>query len=704
MQKTFKMNLAGRDLIIETGKLAQLANGAVMVRYGETVIMSTATASQSPRDGIDFFPLSVDYEERLYAVGKIPGGFIKREGKPSEKAILTSRVIDRPIRPLFPKDLRNDVAVVNTVMSVEQDNSPEVAAMIGASAALSISDIPFKGPIGGVVLGLVDGEVVINPNTEQREKSQMYVTLAGTKDKVTMIEAGAKEVPEDVMIDAIKKGHAEIKKIVDFIDSIVKEVGKEKFKYESCDVPEDMFAAVKEFAYPKMREAVLAVDKQDRDNKIKTLTDDVKEHFAETYPEMESTLGEAVYKLEKKVVREYILEEDKRVDGRKLDEIRQLSAEVNILPRVHGSGLFQRGQTQVLTTLTLGALGEVQMLDGVDLEEEKRYMHHYNFPGYSVGEAKTSRGPGRREIGHGALAERALEPVIPSEEEFPYAIRLVSEVLMSNGSTSQGSVCGSTLALMDAGVPIKNPVAGISAGLVTDEKNPERYKVFMDIQGIEDFFGDMDFKVAGTKKGITAIQMDIKVTGLTYDIIEKAFALTKKGREDIIDNIILKAIAEPRKELSQYAPKIFTTNIDADKIRDVIGPGGKMINKIIAETGVKIDIEDDGKVFVSTSDEKAGRKAIQIIEGIAKDVEPGQIFMGKVMRIMPFGAFVEFLPGKEGLVHISKLDKKRVEKVEDVVKIGDEIMVKVMEVDKQGRINLSRKDAMPADTNEKTEG
>lgn len=704
MQKTFKMNLAGRDLIIETGKLAQLANGAVMVRYGETVIMSTATASQSPRDGIDFFPLSVDYEERLYAVGKIPGGFIKREGKPSEKAILTSRVIDRPIRPLFPKDLRNDVAVVNTVMSVEQDNSPEVAAMIGASAALSISDIPFKGPIGGVVLGLVDGEVVINPNTEQREKSQMYVTLAGTKDKVTMIEAGAKEVPEDVMIDAIKKGHAEIKKIVDFIDSIVKEVGKEKFKYESCDVPEDMFAAVKEFAYPKMREAVLAVDKQDRDNKIKTLTDDVKEHFAETYPEMESTLGEAVYKLEKKVVREYILEEDKRVDGRKLDEIRQLSAEVNILPRVHGSGLFQRGQTQVLTTLTLGALGEVQMLDGVDLEEEKRYMHHYNFPGYSVGEAKTSRGPGRREIGHGALAEKALEPVIPSEEEFPYAIRLVSEVLMSNGSTSQGSVCGSTLALMDAGVPIKNPVAGISAGLVTDEKNPERYKVFMDIQGIEDFFGDMDFKVAGTKKGITAIQMDIKVTGLTYDIIEKAFALTKKGREDIIDNIILKAIAEPRKELSQYAPKIFTTNIDADKIRDVIGPGGKMINKIIAETGVKIDIEDDGKVFVSTSDEKAGRKAIQIIEGIAKDVEPGQIFMGKVMRIMPFGAFVEFLPGKEGLVHISKLDKKRVEKVEDVVKIGDEIMVKVMEVDKQGRINLSRKDAMPADTNEKTEG
>lgn len=698
MSNIFSMELAGRKLVIETGRLAQLANGAVLVRYGDTVVHSTATASAAPRDGIDFFPLSVDYEERLYAVGKIPGGFIKREGKPTEKAILTSRVIDRPIRPLFPKDLRNDVAVVNTVMSVELDNSPEIAAMIGASAALSISDIPFKGPIGGVVLGLVDGEVIINPNVEQREKSQMYVTLAGTKEKITMIEAGANEVSEEVMLDAIKKGHEEIKKIVAFIEDMVKEVGKPKFDYKSCEVPPEVFSAVKEFAYDRMREAVLAVDKQERDDKISTLSQDVQDHFAETYPEMKSVLADAIYKLEKKVVRQYILEEGKRVDGRKLDEIRPLSADVGLLPRTHGSGLFQRGQTQVLTTLTLGAMGDVQMLDGLDEEETKRYMHHYNFPGYSVGEAKTSRGPGRREIGHGALAERALVPVIPSEEEFPYALRLVSEVLMSNGSTSQGSVCGSTLALMDGGVPIKAPVAGISAGLVIDEENPDRFVTFMDIQGIEDFFGDMDFKVAGTKKGITAIQMDIKVEGLSYEIIDQAFSLTKKGREDIIDNVILKAIPKVRTELSAFAPKIIRTNIDPDKIRDVIGPGGKMINKIIAETGVKIDIEDDGRVFVSCTDAKAGQKAIQIIEGIAKDIQPGMIFMGKVMRITTFGAFVEFLPGKEGLVHISKLDKKRVEKVEDVVNVGDEILVKVLEVDKQGRINLSRKDAMTETT------
>ncbi|MCX7921565.1 MAG: polyribonucleotide nucleotidyltransferase [Clostridia bacterium] len=702
MNKIFSMELAGRKLTIETGKLAQLANGAVLVRYGETVVLSTATASATPREGIDFFPLSVDYEERLYAVGKIPGGFIKREGKPSEKAVLTSRVIDRPIRPLFPKDLRNDVAVVNTVMSVEQDNSPEIAAMIGASAALSISDIPFNGPIGGIVLGLVDGQVVINPNAEQREKSQMYVTLAGTKEKITMIEAGANEVPDDVMLDAIKKGHQEIKKIVEFIDSIVKEVGKPKFEYTSYEVPEELFNAVKGYAYEKMREAVLAQEKQVRDQKIKALTDEVKQHLAETYPEMEKTISEAVYKLEKKVVRQYILEENKRVDGRQLKEIRALSAEVGVLPRTHGSGLFQRGQTQVLTTVTLGALGDVQMLDGLDLEETKRYMHHYNFPGYSVGEAKTSRGPGRREIGHGALAERALEPVIPNEVEFPYAIRLVSEVLMSNGSTSQGSVCGSTLALMDAGVPIKAPVAGISAGLVIDEQNENRFVTFLDIQGIEDFFGDMDFKVAGTKKGITAIQVDIKVDGLTDEIIEQAFELNRIGRIQIIDDVILKAISEPRKELSPFAPKILTTNIDPERIRDVIGPGGKMINKIISQTGVKIDIEDDGRVFVACVDAEAGKKAIMIIEGIAKDVEPGQIYMGKVMRITSFGAFVEFLPGKEGLVHISKLDKKRVEKVEDVVKVGDEILVKVIEVDKQGRINLSRKDAMP-ETEEKKE-
>lgn len=695
MQKTFTMELAGRTLTVETGKLAQLANGAALIRYGDTVILSTATASTAPREGIDFFPLSVDYEERLYAVGKIPGGFIKREGKPSEKAILTSRVIDRPIRPLFPKDLRNDVAVVNTVMSVDQDNSPEIAAMIGASVALSISDIPFNGPIGGVVLGLVDGEVIINPNTAQREKSDMYVTLAGTEEKITMIEAGAKEVPDEVMLDAVIKGHQEIKKIAAFIKGIAAEVGKPKFEYTSAEVPQEIFDAVKEIAYEKMRQAVLTDDKTVRDANVAALTEEVQQALAETFPEKTAVIAEAIYKLEKKVVRKYILDEGKRVDGRRLDEIRPMSADVAILPRTHGSGLFQRGQTQVLTTLTLGGIGEIQKLDGVDLEETKRYMHHYNFPGYSVGEAKTSRGPGRREIGHGALAERALEPVIPSEDEFPYAIRLVSEVLMSNGSTSQGSVCGSTLALMDAGVPIKAPVAGISSGLVIDDENPDRFVTFMDIQGIEDFFGDMDFKVAGTKKGITAIQMDIKVTGLSYEIIKQAFALTRKGRFQILDEIILPVISAPRPSLSPYAPKMFTMNIDPDKIRDVIGPGGKVINKIIDETGVKIDIEDDGRVFVATADEAAGKRALAIIEAIAKDVQPGQIFMGKVTRLMTFGAFVEFAPGKEGLVHISKLDKKRVEKVEDVCKVGDEMLVKVIEVDKQGRINLSRKDAMP---------
>lgn len=698
MSKKFSMELAGRTLTIETGKLAQLANGAALVRYGDTVVISTATASSSPRDGIDFFPLSVDYEEKLYAVGKIPGGFIKREGRPSERAILTSRVIDRQIRPLFPKDLRNDVTVVNTVLSVDQDNSPEIAAMIGSSIALSISDIPFNGPVAGIVLGLVDGHVIINPDAVQREKSDMYVTLAGTSEKITMIEAGAKEVTDEVMLDAIIKGHEEIKKITAFIKEIVDEVGKSDFEYKSSEVPQELFAAVKEIAYDTMREAVLATDKTVRDTKVAELTEDVQQKLAETYPDKKSAIAEAIYKLEKKVVRHYILDEGKRVDGRRLDEIRQMSADVSLLPRTHGSGLFQRGQTQVLTIVTLGGIGEIQKLDGVDLEEKKRYMHHYNFPGYSVGEAKTSRGPGRREIGHGALAERALEPVIPNEVEFPYAIRLVSEVLMSNGSTSQGSVCGSTLALMDAGVPIKAPVAGISAGLVTDDENPDRFVTFMDIQGIEDFFGDMDFKVAGTKKGITAIQMDIKVSGLSYEIIRQAFELTKKGRFQILDEVIAPVIAEPRTSLSPYAPKMYTMNIDPDKIRDVIGPGGKVINKIIAETGVKIDIEDDGRVFVATSDEAAGKRAIAIIEAIAKDVQPGQVFMGKVTRLMTFGAFVEFAPGKEGLVHISKLDSKRVDKVEDVVKVGDEFLVKVLEVDKQGRINLSRKDALPAAT------
>jgi len=694
------MDLAGRKLVVETGKMAQLSNGSCLVRYGDTVVHSAATASTKPRDGIDFFPLSVDYEERLYAVGKIPGGFIKREGRPSERAILTSRVIDRPIRPLFPKDLRNDVTAVNTVMSVDQDNSPEIVAMIGTSIALSISDIPFNGPIGGVIIGLVDGQLVMNPNAEQRAKSKMYVTLAGTKEKITMIEAGANEVSDEIMIDAIKKGHLVIKQVVDFINSMVAEIGKPKFEYQSAEVPEEVFNAVKEFSYSRMREAVLATDKQERDRKITSLTDDCQANLAETFPDMKAKIAESIYKLEKKVVREYILKENKRVDGRGLDEIRELSAEVAILPRTHGSGLFQRGQTQVLTVATLGALGDVQMLDGIDLEEEKRYIHHYNFPGYSVGEAKTSRGAGRREIGHGALAERALEPVLPSQEDFPYTIRLVSEVLMSNGSTSQGSVCGSTLALMDAGVPIKEPVAGISAGLVIDDNNPDNFKTFMDIQGIEDFFGDMDFKVAGTKNGITAIQMDIKVDGLTDEIIRQAFELTKKGRMQILNDVILKTIAEPRKDISPYAPKIITTNIDPDKIRDVIGPGGKMINKIIAETGVKIDIEDTGKVFILSPNTEAAMKALKIIEGIAKDIEAGQVYMGKVTRLMAFGAFVEILPGKEGLVHISKLDNKRVNKVEDVVAVGDEILVKVVEVDKQGRLNLSRKDAMPANPEE----
>jgi polyribonucleotide nucleotidyltransferase len=701
MNKTFTMELAGRNLTIETGQLAQLANGSALVRYGDTVILSTATASAAPREGIDFFPLSVDYEEKLYAVGKIPGGFIKREGKPSEKAVLTARVIDRPIRPLFPKDLRNDVVVVNTVLSVDQDNSPEIAAMIGTSVALSISDIPFNGPIGGVVLGLVDGEIVINPNAAQREKSDMYVTLAGTSEKITMIEAGAKEVSEEIMMQAVKKGHEEIKKITAFINGIVAEIGKPKFEYQSAELPKELYDAVYELAYEELRGAMLTDDKTVRDERVAALTADIQQKLAETFPEGSALIAEAIYKIEKKIVREYILKEGKRVDGRRLDEIRPMSAAVSLLPRAHGSGLFQRGQTQVMTIVTLGSISESQMLDGVDLEEEKRYMHHYNFPGYSVGEAKTSRGPGRREIGHGALAERALEPVIPSEEEFPYAIRLVSEVLMSNGSTSQGSVCGSTLALMDAGVPIKAPVAGISAGLIIDEENPEKFITFMDIQGIEDFFGDMDFKVAGTKKGITAIQMDIKVDGLSYEIIGQALELTKKGRWQILDEVILPVIQEPRKSLSPYAPKMFRMDIDPDKIREVIGPGGKIINRIIDETGVKIDIEDDGRVFVSTPDEEAGKRALAIIEAIAKDVQPGQVFLGKVTKIMNFGAFVEFAPGKEGLVHISKLDNRRVARVEDVCKVGDEMLVKVLDIDKQGRINLSRRDALPENNFEK---
>ena len=694
MKKVFNFEVAGRSVSVEVGQLSQLSNGSALVRYGETVVLSNVTASKQPREGIDFFPLSVDYEEKLYSVGKIPGGFIKREGKPTEKAVLVSRVIDRQMRPRFPKDLRNDVVIVNTVMSVEQDNSPEFASILGTAIALCISDVPFNGPIAGVILGLVDGKVVINPDTEQRAKSDMYVTLSADKENIVMIEAGANQVPDEVMLDAIKTGHEEIKRIIDFIETIVKEVGIPKFEYESADVPEDILTAVFNMAKDEMKIAIQSADKATRDNQVDAVSKKVQEKMAETFPDQTGKIGEALYKLQKKIVREMILEEHKRVDGRPLMDIRALSAEVSLLPRTHGSALFQRGQTQVLTNVTLGPLGEGQKLDGVDMEEGKRYMHHYNFPPYSVGEARSSRGPGRREIGHGALAERALEPVIPNEIDFPYAIRLVSEVLMSNGSTSQGSVCASTLALMDAGVPIKAPVAGISSGLVVDEENPDRFITFMDIQGIEDFFGDMDFKVAGTKEGITAIQVDIKVQGLSYEIIRQAFEITKKGRFQILDECMLPVISEPRSTLSQYAPKIYQTKIDVDKIREVIGPGGKVINKIIAETGVKIDIQEDGSVYVATSDETAGQKAIKIIEGIAGEVEVGAIFNGKVTRIMNFGAFVEFLPGKEGLVHISKLDNKRVDRVEDVVNVGDDILVKVMEVDKQGRINLSRKDAL----------
>ena len=693
MYKCYQMELAGRPLVIETGKFAELAGGAVMVRYGDTAVLSTATASAKPRDGIDFFPLSVDFEEKLYSVGKIPGGFIKREGRPTEKAILASRVIDRPIRPLFPTDLRNDVGVVNTVMSVEQDNSPEIAAMIGTSCAISISDIPFNGPIGGVVVGYVDGQHVINPTAEQREKSLLSMTVAGTKEKVVMIEAGAKEVSEDVVFEGIQLAHEEIKKICDFISGIQAEIGKEKFSYEPHVVDADLYEDVKSFAEDKLKIALDTDDKTIREKNLKVIYEEFYAHFADKYSDAEdgAAVTEAMEKLQKTIVRRWILDEGKRVDGRGILDIRPLSADVSLLPRTHGSGMFKRGQTQVLTVATLGAMGDAQALDGIDLDDQKRYMHHYNFPSYSVGETRPSRGPGRREIGHGALAERALEPVVPCEEEFPYAIRLVSEVLSSNGSTSQASVCASTLALMDAGVPIKAPVAGISVGLVTEG---ERFITMVDIQGLEDFYGDMDFKVAGTKEGITAIQMDIKIDGLTPAIIKQALSQTKDARIKIIDEVLLKTIEAPRESLSVYAPKIFTMTIDTDKIRDVIGSGGKTIQKIIAETGVKIDIEDDGKIYIATADEAMAQKAMEIIKGLTGNIEIGSIYKGKVVNILPFGAFVEFLPGKDGMVHISKLANKRVEKVEDEVNIGDEIMVKVVEIDRQGRINLSRKDAM----------
>ena len=697
MFKVFETEFCGRPLVVETGKMAQLAGGSCLVRYGETVVHATATASAKPRDGIDFFPLAVDYEEKLYSVGKIPGSFLKREGRPSEKAILASRCIDRPIRPLFPKDLRNDVAVVATVMSVEQDNDPVITAMIGASIAISISSIPFAGPIAGATVGLVDGKVVVNPTKEQRERSEMFLTIAGTKAKVNMIEAGAKEVPEDLMFEGIMAAHREIAKICEFIEGIQKEIGKPKFEYEHMVVPEELYEDVKAVAIDKVREALDTDDKNIREENLKTVYEYVYGELAEKYPEMEAAIDEALYKLQKYVVRRWILDDGKRVDGRQLDDIRPLSAEVGILPRTHGSGLFTRGQTQVLTVCTLGTVSEEQLLDGIDEEETKRYIHHYNFPSYSVGETRASRGPGRREIGHGALAEKALVPVIPSTEDFPYTIRMVSEVLSSNGSTSQGSICGSTLALMDAGVPIKAPVAGISCGLVTEG---DRYITMVDIQGLEDFFGDMDFKVAGTKKGITAIQVDIKIDGLAPEIIREALEKTKKARFKILDECMLPCISEPRAELNKYAPKIISTTIDPDKIREVIGSGGKTIQRIVAETGVKIDIEDDGTVFFATSDSEAAQRALKIVRGIAGDIEIGDVFDATVTRIMDFGAFVEYLPGKEGLVHISKLDNKRVEKVTDVVNVGDQIKVKLIEVDRMGRYNFSRRDALPKQTPE----
>ncbi|MBO7548541.1 MAG: polyribonucleotide nucleotidyltransferase, partial [Clostridia bacterium] len=660
--KVFNYTLAGRPLVIETGKISQLSNGSCLVRYGDTVVLANATASAAPRDGIDFLPLSVDFEERLYSVGKIPGSFLKREGRPSEKAVLASRVIDRPIRPLFPKDLRNDVVLSLMVMSVDPDNSPEIAAMIGASIALSISDIPWNGPIGGVFVGLVDGRIVINPTAEQRAKSELELTVAGTREKVVMIEAGAKEVDDDTMFEAIMKAHEAIIPLVEFIQSIKDAIGKPKFEYPSCEIDHDMFDKIEALVGEDVKLALDTDDKKVRDANLKPLYEKVYEALAEEYPDSTLQINECMYKLQKKIVRHWLKEERRRVDGRRMDQIRPLAAEVGLLPRTHGSAMFTRGQTQVVTVATLAPLREAQLLDGIDEEETKRYMHHYNMPGYSVGEAKASRSPGRREIGHGALAERALEPVIPAQEDFPYAIRLVSEVVSSNGSTSQASVCGSTLALMDAGVPISAPVAGISCGLITDDDGG--WATMIDIQGLEDFFGDMDFKVAGTKKGITAIQMDLKIDGLTPEIIKNAFEVTKKGRFYILDNVILPCISEPRHDVSEYAPKMISTKIDPEKIREVIGTGGKVIQKICADTGAKIDIEDDGSVFIAAVNKDNAYRALDIINAIVMDPEPGAIYTGKVTRIIPIGAFVEYAPGKEGLVHISKLDKKRVEKVE----------------------------------------
>ena len=692
--KVFRYEYAGRPLVVETGKMAGLANGSALVRYGDTAVLCCATASAKPREGIDFLPLSVDFEERLYAVGRIPGGYLRREGRPTENAILTSRVIDRPIRPLFPKDLRNDVCLSLTVMSVDRDCSPEITAMIGASIALSISDIPWNGPIGGASVGLVDGEIIINPSKAQREKSDLNLTVAASKAKVVMIEAGANEVDDDTMLAAICKAHEKIRGVCAFIDEIVAQIGKPKFSYPSGELDHDMFDKIFAFCEKDVMYALDTDDKNVRDARMVPIRDAISEHFLEEYPQLDEQMEELVYKIQKKIVRRWLLEDGKRVDGRRLDQIRPLSAEVGLLPRVHGSGMFTRGQTQVITTATLGTLSDEQEFDGIDDLEKKRYIHHYNMPGYSVGEAKASRGAGRREIGHGALAERSLVPVLPSEEEFPYTIRLVSEVISSNGSTSQASVCGSTLALMDAGVPIKAPVAGISCGLITEG---ERWMTMIDIQGVEDFYGDMDFKVAGTHKGITSIQMDLKIDGLTPEIIRDALAVTHRGRDYIIDEILCKAIPAPRAEVSPYAPKMLTMHIHPDKIRDVIGSGGKVIQKIVADTGAKVDIEDDGSVFIASVDRDSALAAKAAIDAIVFEPTVGEIYTGHVTRILNFGVFVEYYPGHEGMVHISKLAHHRVEKCEDVCKEGDEMIVKVIEIDEKGRVNLSHKDCIPKD-------
>lgn len=693
--KVWETEIAGRKFTLETGKMAGLANAAFMARYGDTQVLCTVTASAKPREGVDFFPLSVDYEEKMYSVGRIPGSFLRREGRASEKAILTSRCIDRPIRPLFPKDLRNDCSVVATVMSVDPDCSPEITAAIGVSAAIAVSDIPWDGPISSVNVGLVDGEIVINPTLEQRAKTELNLTVASTADLVAMIEAGGNEIDDDTMFNAIMAGHEENKKIVKFIQGIVDEIGKPKFAYESSDPDPEIMAEIEEFCIEDVKKALDTDDKLVRDEALLPIYAAVHEKFDERFEDNEGKIDEIMYLVQKHVVRAWLKDEHKRVDGRGIDEIRPLNAEVDLLARAHGSGLFTRGQTQVLSVTTLGPINDAQLLDGLDEQTEKRYIHHYNFPSYSVGETKPSRGPGRREIGHGALAEKALVPVLPSVDEFPYAIRVVSEVLSSNGSTSQGSICGSTLSLMAAGVPIKAPVAGISCGLITgDDGVYGDFMTMVDIQGLEDFYGDMDFKVAGTKKGITAIQMDLKVHGLTPEIIKEAFAKTHKARNYILDEIMLPVISEPRKELSPYAPKMYTLTIDPDKIGDVIGKGGKVIQEIQNDYDVRVNIEEDGRVFVSGIDAEKCQGAVNIIELIATDPEVGSFYNGIVTRIMNFGAFVEIAPGKEGLVHISRLDVKRTEKVEDVVNVGDSIIVKCIEIDDQGRINLSRRDAL----------